>query len=44
MIRDIVQKLPLNDVNNISDGLLSWNYIVRKWAHLLVFGMLAFLA
>jgi VanZ family protein len=44
IIRDIVQKLQLKHVNNISDGFLSWNYIVRKLAHLSVFGVLAFLA
>jgi VanZ family protein len=44
IIRYIVQKLQLKHVNNISDGFLSWNYIVRKLAHLSVFGMLAFLA
>jgi hypothetical protein len=44
IIRDMVQKLQLKHVNNINDGFLSWNYIVRKLAHLSVFGMLAFLA
>ncbi|WP_052659303.1 VanZ family protein [Bacillus alveayuensis] len=44
IIRYIVQKLQLKHVNNISDGFLSWNYIIRKLAHLSVFGMLAFLA
>jgi VanZ family protein len=44
IIDDIIQKLQLKHMNNISDGFLSWNYIVRKLAHLSVFGMLAFLA
>lgn len=44
MLRDIVQKLQLKHMNNVSDGFLSWNYIVRKLAHLSIFGMLAVLA
>lgn len=42
-ISEIVQKLPLGHVDHINDGFLSWNSIVRKLAHLLVFGLLAVL-
>lgn len=42
-ISEIVQKLQLGRVDHINDGLLSWNSIVRKLAHLLVFGLLAVL-
>jgi VanZ family protein len=44
-ISEIVQKLQLGhiDHNHINDGFLSWNSIVRKLAHLLVFGLLAVL-
>lgn len=44
MIHDIIQKLQLKHMNNVSEGFLSWNYIIRKLAHLSVFDMLAFLA
>lgn len=40
-ISEIVQKLQLGHVDHIDDGFLSWNYIVRKLAYLLVFGLLA---
>ncbi|MGG6440170.1 VanZ family protein [Saccharococcus caldoxylosilyticus] len=40
-IHEIVQKLQLGHVDHIDDGFLSWNYIVRKLAYLLVFGLLA---
>jgi VanZ family protein len=42
-ISEIVQKLPLGHVDHINDAFLSWNYIVRKLAHLSVFGLLAVL-
>ncbi|AGT33668.1 hypothetical protein M493_17300 [Geobacillus genomosp. 3] len=42
-ISEIVQKLQLGHVDHINDGFLSWNYIVRKLAHLSVFGLLAVL-
>ncbi|WP_352177099.1 VanZ family protein [Parageobacillus sp. G301] len=42
-ISEIVQKLQLGHVNHINDGFLSWNYIMRKLAHLSVFGLLAVL-
>ncbi|WP_268753026.1 VanZ family protein [Bacillus alveayuensis] len=44
MLGDIVQKSPFRHLDNISDGFFSWNYIVRKLAHLSVFGVLAVLA
>ncbi|WJQ03608.1 VanZ family protein [Geobacillus stearothermophilus] len=43
LISEIVQKLQLGHVDHINDGFLSWNYIVRKLAHLSVFGLLAVL-
>lgn len=42
-ISEIVQKLQLEHVDHINDEFLSWNYIVRKLAHLSVFGLLAVL-
>jgi VanZ family protein len=42
-ISEILQKLQLGHVDHINDGFLSWNYIVRKLAHLSVFGLLAVL-
>jgi VanZ family protein len=42
-ISEIAQKLQLGHVDHINDGFLSWNYIVRKLAHLSVFGLLAVL-
>ncbi|QXJ38657.1 VanZ like family protein [Parageobacillus caldoxylosilyticus] len=42
-IHEIVQKLQLGYVDHINDGFLSWNYIVRKLAHLSVFGLLVVL-
>jgi VanZ family protein len=42
-ISEIVQKLQLGHVDHINDGFLSRNYIVRKLAHLSVFGLLAVL-
>ncbi|MDQ0162533.1 hypothetical protein J2S06_001610 [Bacillus alveayuensis] len=44
MLGEIVQKSPFRHLDNISDGFFSGNYIVRKLAHLSVFGVLAFLA
>ncbi|MBB6176056.1 VanZ family protein [Anoxybacillus tengchongensis] len=29
---------------SVSDSLFSWNFIVRKWAHMTVFGAFAFFA
>nr|WP_309138285.1 VanZ family protein [Parageobacillus sp. VR-IP] len=40
---EIIQKLQLGHVDHINDGFLSWNYIVRKLAHLSVFGLLVVL-
>jgi VanZ family protein len=39
----LMEKLQFRHVDHINDGFLLWNYILRKLAHLSVFGMLAFL-
>jgi VanZ family protein len=42
-INYIAQYLSLEDMNHHDGSLFSWNFIVRKFAHLSVFGILAFL-
>jgi VanZ family protein len=43
MIGYIAQSLGLETTNHKDASLFSWNFIVRKFAHLSVFGILAFL-
>jgi VanZ family protein len=43
VIDDIAQYLGLETMNNKDTSFFSWNFIVRKFAHLSEFGILAFL-
>ncbi|MGP3560202.1 VanZ family protein [Geobacillus sp. BK01] len=40
-IRETVGQLPFVHVHHIDDGMFSWNALVRKFAHVSVFGLLA---
>jgi VanZ family protein len=42
VIKAMFQHFGVETSRPISDGFFSWNYIVRKFAHLSVFGTLAF--
>ncbi|MGX1901862.1 VanZ family protein [Thermolongibacillus altinsuensis] len=44
VIKAIFHYFGIETSRPVSDGFFSWNYIVRKFAHLSVFGTLAFFA